>query len=399
MKAASAAATKEQGCGVIAGTAEPGPPADLPGSPPPGRRRWRGVVAGVVVGVVVAGAVVIVVRPSGGPSSAGGGSGASLYQTATGTVTQGTLTSRIAVDATLGHAGSYNVVNRVQGTYTAVPAVGQLIRQGQVMYEVNQSPVVLLYGQVPAYRDLSEGTTGADVRQLNGDLVALGYVTAAELDPSSDYFSAETAYAVEELQAHLGVSQTGSVSPGQVVFLPSAIMVTTVPAFVGAPTGPGSLALTASSTIPQVTIDLDAAEQSYVQAGDGVTITLPDLQTTPGVVTSVGTVASSASAGSGSPAATIPVQVKMLDPAAAGRLDQAPVQVSITTASVPDTLAVPVTALLATTSGGYQVEVAEPGGHDRFVPVSLGLFDDAAGLVQVTGRGLVAGQKVVEAQT
>jgi Putative peptidoglycan binding domain len=394
----AAAATEKQGAGVAAGTGEPRTPASPPESLSPGRRRWRRAVASVVVGVAVAGTVVIVVRPFGGRSSAGSGS-AGLYQTATATVTQGTLTSRISVDATLGHAGSYNVVNRVQGTYTAVPAVGQLIRQGQVMYEVNQSPVVLLYGQVPAYRDLSEGTTGADVRQLNGDLVALGYATAAELDPSSDYFSAETAYAVEELQAHLGASQTGSVSLGQVVFLPSAIMVTAVPIFVGAPTGPGSLALSASSTIPQVTIDLDAAEQSYVQAGDGVTITLPDLQTTPGVVTSVGTVASSASPGSGSVGATIPVQVKMLDPAAAGRLDQAPVQVSIITASVPDALAVPVTALLATTSGGYQVEVVEPGGRDRFVPVSLGLFDDAAGLVQVTGRGLVAGQMVVEAQT
>jgi Putative peptidoglycan binding domain len=393
----AAAATEKQGSGVAAGTGEPGTPANLPGILPPGRR-WRRAVAGVVVGVAVVGTVVIVVRPFGGRSSAGSGS-VGLYQTATATVTQGTLTSRIAVDATLGHAGSYNVVNRVQGTYTAVPAVGQLIRQGQVMYDVNQSPVVLLYGQVPAYRDLSEGTTGADVRQLNADLVALGYATAAELDPSSDYFSAETAYAVEQLQAHIGVSQTGSVSLGQVVFLPSAIMVTAVPIFVGAPTGLGSLALTASSTVPQVIIDLDAAEQSYVQAGDEVTITLPDLQTTPGVVTSVGTVASAASPGSGSAGATIPVQVKMLDPAAAGRLDQAPVQVSIITASVPDALAVPVTALLATTSGGYQVEVAGPGGRDRFVPVSLGLFDDAAGLVQVTGRGLVAGQRVVEAQT
>jgi hypothetical protein len=394
----AAAATEKQSSGVTGGIGELGTPANLPGSFPPGRRRWRGAVAGVVVGVAVAGTVVTVVWPFGGRGSAGSGS-VGLYQAATGTVTKGTLTSRIAVAATLGDAGSYNVVNRVQGTYTAVPAVGQVLRQGQVLYQVNESPVVLLYGQVPAYRDLSEGTTGADVRQLNGDLVVLGYATAAELDPSSDYFSAQTAYAVERLQAHLGVSQTGSVSLGQVVFLPSAIRVTAVPAIVGAPTGAGSPALTVSSTIPQVTIDLDAAEQSYVQAGDGVTITLPDLQTTPGVVTSVGTVASAASPGSGSPGATIPVQVKMLDPAAAGRIDQAPVQVSITTASVPDALAVPVTALLATTSGGYQVEVAGPGGRDRFVPVSLGLFDDAAGLVQVTGRGLVAGQRVEEAQT
>jgi Putative peptidoglycan binding domain len=387
VRAASAAATKKRGRGVTAGTGEPGTPAELPAGRPPGRRRWR-VLAGVVVVVVVvvAGAVVSVVWPFGGSSSGGSGS-ANPYQTVFGTVTKGTLTSRIAVNATLGHAGAYNVINRDQGTYTAAPAVGQVIRQGQVAYRVDGSPVVLLYGRVPAYRALAEGATGADVRQLNRDLVALGYATAAELDPSSDYFSWQTAAALEELQAHLGVTQTGRLSLGQVVFLPSAIRVTAVPA---------------SSTTPQVTINLDAAEQSYVKVGDGVTITLPDLQTTPGVITSVGTVATAGSPGSGSSGssrATIPVEVKMLHPATAGGLDQAPVQVSITTASVQNALAVPVTALLATTSGGYQVEVAGPTGHDHFVPVSLGLFDDAAGLVQVTGPGLQAGQKVVEAQS
>ena len=351
--------------------------------------------------MAVAGAVVIVAWPFGGGSPGGSGS-ASQDQTVTGTITRGTLISQTSVPATLGYAGSYTVVNRVQGTYTAVPAVGQVIRQGQVLYQVDGSPVVLLYGRVPAYRSLSEGMTGADVRQLNRDLVALGYASRAKLDPSSDDFSAETGYAVQELQDHLGISLTGGVSLGQVVFLPSAIRVTAVPAFPGGLTGSGSPALTASSTTPQVTIALQAAQQSYVQAGDGVVITLPDLRTTPGAVTSVGTVAAAASPGqssSGSPAGTIAVQVTMLDPAAAAGLDQAPVQVSITLASARNALAVPVTALLATTSGGYQLEIPGPAGRDRLVPVSLGLFDDAAGLVQVTGPGLEAGQKVVEAQT
>ena len=120
-----------------------------------------------------------------------------------------------------------------------MPTVGQVIRQGQVLYQVDGSPVILLYGRVPAYRSLSEGMTGADVRQLNRDLVALGYASRAELDPSSDYFSAETAYAVEELQAHLGVTQTGTVGLGQVVFLPSAIRVTAAAGLPRRAGGPG----------------------------------------------------------------------------------------------------------------------------------------------------------------
>jgi peptidoglycan hydrolase-like protein with peptidoglycan-binding domain len=399
VSAASGPATRKHG--GTAGTGEPGTPAGLAGSRPRGYRGWRVLAGAGVVVVVVAGAVVSVVRPFGGGSPGGSGS-ASPYPAVFGTVTGGTLISQTSVSATLGYAGSYSVINQAQGTYTALPAVGQVIAQGQVAYRVDGSPVVLLYGRVPAYRQLSEGTAGADVRQLNRDLVALRYATAAGLS-SSGYFSWQTAAAMQELQAHLGVAQTGSLSPEQAVFLPSAVRVTTVPATLGGPAGPGSPALTGTSTTRQVTISLDAAEQSDVRAGDQVTITLPDLQTTPGVITSVGTVAASSPAGQGSSgpsqAATIPVDVTMLHPAAAGGLDQAPVQVSITTASVRNALAVPVTALLATVSGGYQVQVPGPAGHDRLVPVSLGLFDDTAGLVQVTGPGLQAGQKVAEAQS
>jgi multidrug efflux pump subunit AcrA (membrane-fusion protein) len=93
------------------------------------------------------------------------------------------------------------------------------------------------------------------------------------------------------------------------------------------------------------------------------------------------------------------VDVTFSDPAATGRWDQAPVQVGITTASVPDALVVPVTALLARSGGGYAVEVVGAGATRHLVAVSLGLFDDADGLVQVTGAGLAAGQEVVVPST
>jgi hypothetical protein len=367
------------------------------------RRRW---VAGVAVVVVAAAAVALAVTDpfrARASSTAGGLS----YSTLTYTVTRQSLTSQTQEDATLGDAGSYNVVNQAQGsggsggTYTSLPAAGVVVRQGQVLYAVSGTPVVLLYGTTPAYRDLAVGDTGADVTELNTDLVALGCVTAAGLGARSgwDYYSAETAYGVQQLEARLGVTQTGSLDLGAAVFEPSAIEVTGLgsSAMLGGPASTGQVVLTASSTTPQVTIDLDAGLQGEMHAGEPVTITLPDGSDTPGVVSSVSNVAtSSGGSGSGSSGSspTVTVEVSLDDPAAAGSLNQAPVEVTITTGSVSNALVVPVDALLAQSSASYAVEVIGSGGRHHLVTVTPGLFDDAAGLVQVTGD-LAAGQKVV----
>jgi hypothetical protein len=387
------------------------------------RRRW--VVAGVVVVLVVAaGGVAMATGAFGGSGRAAASGTASGYQTSTATVTRQTLTSQTQENATLGDAGSWSVAvpasgspsssspSGGSGTFTWLPQAGQVIRQGQRVYAVSGSPVVLLYGSEPAYRDLSEGMTGADVTELNTDLVELGYATSAALGPRSgwDYFSSETAYAVELLQSKLGLAETGTLTPGEAAFLPGPALITGLgtTTVLGGPAAAGSVALTASSTTPVVTIALDASLQSEMKAGDSVSIALPDGSTTPGTVTQVSRVASSSSASSASSGnsqgnssnssasgagATVTVLVALTHPGAAGDLNQAPVTVTITTGSVPNALTVPVAALLARPGGAYAVEVTGPGGH-HLVTVTPGLFDDAAGLVQVSGD-LTRGQHVV----
>ena len=177
------------------------------------------------------------------------------------------------------------------------------------------------------------------------------------------------------------------------VFKPEALRVSQVTGSLGGSANGPVLAATSARHV--VTIPLDASMQSEVRAGDPVSIALPDGTTTPGVVSSVGTVATVSGSG-GSPATTIPVQVKLTDPGAAGTLDQAPVTVNITTATAHDVLAVPVTALLAHAPDGYVVEVIGPGNMRRWVPVTPGIYDGADGLVQVTGA-LTPGQRVVVA--
>jgi multidrug efflux pump subunit AcrA (membrane-fusion protein) len=310
------------------------------------------------------------------------------------------ITATTPVAATLGYAGSYVVTGQGSGTLTWLPSAGRVIRQGQVLYETgNGSPVVLLCGRVPAWRALAEGVTGQDVSQLNHDLVRLGYADrAAVVALGWDYYSSQTAYAVQLLEEHLGVIfPPGSLSLGQVVFEPEALRVSRVTGSLGGPASGPVLAATSDRRV--VTIPLDASQQSEVRAGDKVTVTLPDGATMPGVISSVGTVATTTTPMQGQgPATTIPVLVKLTDPRAAGTLDQAPVTVNITTATMRGVLAVPVTALVARSPGGYVVEVVGPGNTRRWVPVTPGIFDDANGLVQVSGA-LRPGQRVVVASS
>ena len=189
----------------------------------PRRRGWILALAVVVMmaaGLGGAEAAGVFSSPKPAASTSG-------YATGTQPVTRGSLTEQTQENATLGDAGSYAVVvpgspgsgagaggasaassGSGASTFTWLPSVGQTIRQGQAIYQVSGTPVVLLYGSVPAYRDLSEGMTGADVTELNTDLVKLGYATATALGPRSgwDYFSGETAYALGLLQARLGLT-------------------------------------------------------------------------------------------------------------------------------------------------------------------------------------------------
>lgn len=356
----------------------------------------------LVVGVIVVAAVSVVVADS--LSSPGRGRSTivdNAYPTSLASITKRSLSAQTDVAGTLGYAGSFSAVNQSQGTFTWLPTVGTVISQLGVLYRVDGEPVVLLYGSIPAYRSLSSGMTGADVQQFNADLVAAGEATPSQLSPTSDYFGTATIIALEKLQAALGVTENGVLSLGQAVFLPSAMKVTTVTPQLGSPAQLGQPVIQGTSTTRQVSIALDVNLAADVRVGDIVSITLPDGSSTPGVVTSVGSVATSPpstggpSGGSGNSTPTVTVDVAPSDPAATGKLDQTPVQVAITTASVTDSLVVPIDALLAQSPGGYAVEVVNPDGTHHLVDVHPGLFDEADNLVQVSGAGLSAGQRVV----
>jgi hypothetical protein len=284
--------------------------------------------------------------------------------------------------------------------FTMLPTVGQVIGRGQSLLSLSGQRTVLLYGSVVPSRAFVAGMSpGGDVKALNWNLEALGDGSGLK----GELFNAATEAAIRAFQSAHEMMVTGQFPLGSVVFERGPVRVTSVKPELGASVAPGPV-LGITTTRPQVTIALSAAEQSSVKVGDQVSITLPDEQTTAGVISSVGTVATTPAnkvgGGGGGPESgeeggpTIEVNVTPSDPQAIGHLDEAPVTVSITTASSPNALAVPVDALLALAGGGYALEVVQGGAH-HLEAVTLGLFDDAEGLVQVGGQSVSVGQRVV----
>ncbi|THV20835.1 peptidoglycan-binding protein, partial [Glycomyces paridis] len=272
-----------------------------------------------------------------------------------------------------------------QGTLTALPAAGDTIGRGEELYSVDDTPVVLLYGTLPAYRTLANGTEGADVEQFEENLERLGY-DGFTVD---DEYTAKTAAAVEEWQEDLGLAETGAVDLGRVAYAPGEIRVDTVETNPGDPAQGAVFTYTGLDKLVTVEVELDS--QELVVIGGPVTITLPDGTEAPGTVT--GSETAVVEGGQGDESETVlNVTVAADDPAVFDGLDQASIDVGFPGDTAEDVLTVPVEALLGLAEGGYGLEIAD-GDATTLIAVETGLFAD--GYVEVTGEGLAEGQSVV----
>lgn len=359
------------------------------------RKRGRVVALTAAVAVLSAGATAVVL--TGGEERQQQSTAANSARVGMAPVKRTTLAARTVLQGTFGYAGDYTVAGNGRGTLTWAPKAGDVVAEGQPLYQVDGAPVVLLHGNVPAYRALGEGDEGTDVRQLNAALVRLGFAGKALADSAK--FTSATKLGVEKLQKSLGVERTGRLDLGAVAFLPTDARITKVATAVGGQVQQGAPLLSATSTAHTVHIDLAASQQTQVKVGDKVDVAFPDGTTAAGTVTQVSAVATDTRPDPGPQGkpkeATIPVTVTLADATAGKGLDQAPVQVSITTATADDVLVVPVTALLALAGGGYALEVVESNGARKLVGVTIGLLDDEQGLTEVSGSGLEAGQNVL----
>lgn len=332
----------------------------------------------------LAAVVAVVALYAGTAGGNGEGEAAPALPTRTVEVTRRNLIQTEEVDGVLDYGDATTVRGAEQGTVTWLPAEGSTVRRGEPLFEVDNVPARLLYGDRPMFRRLAAGDEGPDVRQLEENLRALGCDPDKEMAVDEE-FDWATAAAVQAWQEAHGAEEDGVVEPGEVVFLPGEVRVGAHRAAVGSPAQTDLMEVTPTRRV--VTVDLEVARQSQVQQDDRVEIELPSGTTTPGQVSSVGKVAQAPPLAQGETdtqeeASTIEVEVTLDRPEDAGTLDQAPVGVSIVTDSRQNVLAVPVNALVALAEGGYAVEV-EAGGQRSLVPVDPGLF--AGDYVEVKG--------------
>jgi hypothetical protein len=206
-------------------------------------RRLGGALAAI-------GAVALAIGIIVGAGLPGSSSGASTPKAGSGatTVQYRNLVATDTESGTLSYANPATVFNRLSGTITYLPAVGALIKPGQTLYDVSGAPVVLFNGTTPAYRDLTSGVTnGADVLELNRDLVALGFDPDHQITINNTWQSGTTS-AVEAWQNSLGETETGTITLGQVVFLPGPQRITSVQALLGSTGASGGAASSATTT-------------------------------------------------------------------------------------------------------------------------------------------------------
>lgn len=363
------------------------------------RRQLILSVAGLAV---VGGALALIPRsPAAAQTTDSAGPSASSGTTPriTRNVERKTLRLTDDLDGSLGYEGSESILAGDAGTITRLPAVGAVLKRGQALYELDgRRRGIVLYGARPLWRTLRPGiSSGADIRQLEQNLRAMGLLNKRYVDSTWD---AHTTKAVRKFEKRQHLKVDGILEPGDVLFVPEAVRVDEHKVDVGARVGPGAPVLSGTTPRRTVTVDLAVSKLELLPVGQAVTLELPDGTTVDGTVRDVGRSVDTGDDQSQFPTGessdpTVKVTIDLASTSAVDRYDAAPVTVHVVRESREDVLAVPVQALLALLEGGYAVEVADTGGSTHLVAVQTGLYED--GWVEVRGDGLSEGQSVVVA--
>lgn len=375
----------------------------------PKARRWPAALVGVAIGV---GATLVASTLIGGDADPTSDTDRVDVELATAPIEIRDLIEEVEWTGELGYGSSVDLTAPVDGTVTATVTVGTVVRRGDVIVEIDEQPIVALYGPIPMWRDLDTDVDGDDVRQLETNLVALGY------DPDhtvtvDETFTTATQAMVERWQEDLGVEATGTVGQDDVLIVAGPVSVTSAP-MVGDLVRQGEVlgGVSARSIVTDVVtaaadaeewgdvasdeiatlsvivpVALDSVDEWFV--GQPVTVTLPDDDTVDGEVVDIGTVAQDTGPGQ---TPFVEVEIGIVGPVA-DDLPASEVTVTVAGDAVLGAMVAPTRALLSLAEGGFAVEKVLDDGTTMLIAVETGTFDD--GVVEIESDQLTAGDEVV----
>ncbi len=297
--------------------------------------------------------------------------------------------------ATLGYGALRPFPTNTSGVITDLPDEGDIVGFGEVLFAVDGQPVLLFAGDIPQYRSFDvDMTDGADVEQLERNLVDLGYADDFDLTVDTD-FSYVTADVIEEMQLQLGIEETGELGLGLVVFSQDPIRIGAVNVELGQSVNPQVTPLSTTESSQRITLDLDAEDLLLLPVDTDVDVELPDGTVVPGRVSDVAAVATQTvnqQGAAGDP--TVEVTIVFADGEPNEVFDAASVDVIVTEEVSVGVLTIPVPALIALSEGGHAVELIVEGGT-QLIGVELGDFVDdhveVRGDVQEGDRVVMAG--------
>lgn len=376
--------------------------------------RRRALMAGIcLVAVLGAGAgtwAIVGVRAGDSASATSGPRSGGARPDATALVTMGDLTDSKVFAGALGYGTPVGVPGAAPGTITWLPRSGDVIERDGALYAVDEQPVRAMYGAVPLWRDLARGRSGADVRQLNENLAALGYDVSVD-----DEFGPRTEQAVRQWQQDRDREEDGVLTASDIAFVDGPVRVASVDGQLGQPTGAGGevngaaglgaaggddpgaaggggagtvggdvLQVTSPRRIVSATVSQRDAERLAVGTRVDVRVNGAGGRMA-GRVTDVEPV-------TGDDGAT-KVQVSVSFDAGKRKLPAAAsAQIDAKGTTERGVLSVPVTALVARDGGRYAVDVVRADGTTERVAVRPGFSAD--GRIAITGD-VEAGDRVV----
>jgi peptidoglycan hydrolase-like protein with peptidoglycan-binding domain len=184
--------------------------------PPPGRRprarpTWALLaVAALLLGALIGAAAVKVLSP---PAEI-----TADRPLSTAVVTPGEVGSTVTLAAGAQWSAAGSLTNLAVGVVTEVYVhPGQTVGKPKRVYRVNERPVFLAAGKVPAFRDISNTTRGRDVAELQRMLNTLGF----EAGRADGRGGAGLSAAIKRWQRASGFPVDGVMHSGDVIFTPS----------------------------------------------------------------------------------------------------------------------------------------------------------------------------------